>query len=101
MGRVRNYAIGNVLARYMRTRGKNVLHPMDGTPSAGERRTPRCRTRKVPARDWTYANIANMKKQLKAIGLSFDWTRELATCEAWPAATSGESCSSISLPPGW
>jgi leucyl-tRNA synthetase len=80
MGHVRNYAMGDVLARYMRARGKKVLHPM-GWDAFGLPAENAAMQNKVPARDWTYANIANMKKQLKAIGLSFDWTREFATCD--------------------
>ncbi|MDR3475681.1 MAG: leucine--tRNA ligase [Devosia sp.] len=80
MGHVRNYAMGDVLARYMRTRGKNVLHPM-GWDAFGLPAENAAIQNKVPARDWTYANIANMRKQLKGIGLSFDWTREFATCD--------------------
>ncbi|HET6170102.1 MAG TPA: class I tRNA ligase family protein, partial [Terracidiphilus sp.] len=75
MGHVRNYSIGDALARHMWMRGYNVLHPM-GWDAFGLPAENAAMQNKVPARDWTYANIANMRKQLKAIGLSFDWTRE-------------------------
>ena len=80
MGHVRNYAMGDVVARFRRAKGFNVLHPMGGTRSACPRKMRRCRTTTHPAR-WTYANIGTMRAQLKSMGLSLDWAREIATCD--------------------
>ncbi|MBO6717176.1 MAG: leucine--tRNA ligase [Rhizobiaceae bacterium] len=80
MGHVRNYAMGDVVARFQRARGYNVLHPM-GWDAFGLPAENAARDNKVNPRDWTYANIATMKGQLKTMGLSLDWSRELATCD--------------------
>ena len=80
MGHVRNYTMGDVVARHRRALGYNVLHPM-GWDAFGLPAENAARDNKVNPRDWTYANIATMKGQLKTMGLSLDWAREFATCD--------------------
>jgi leucyl-tRNA synthetase len=79
MGHVRNYTIGDVLTRFQRMNGKNVLQPM-GWDAFGLPAENAAMANKVPPAKWTYDNIAYMKKQLKSLGLAIDWSREVATC---------------------
>ncbi|WP_284179196.1 leucine--tRNA ligase [Rhabdaerophilum sp. SD176] len=79
MGHVRNYAMGDVVARYRRAKGFAVLHPM-GWDAFGMPAENAAMEKKTHPAAWTYANIATMKGQLKSMGLSLDWSREFATC---------------------
>jgi leucyl-tRNA synthetase len=79
MGHVRNYSIGDALARYMWMKGYNVLHPM-GWDAFGLPAENAALKNNTPPREWTLNNIANMKRQMKRLAFSYDWSTEVTTC---------------------
>ncbi|MDY6946290.1 MAG: class I tRNA ligase family protein, partial [Pseudomonadota bacterium] len=80
MGHVRNYTIGDVITRFLRMQGYNVLQPM-GWDAFGLPAENAAMKNGVPPAQWTYENIAYMKRQLQSLGFALDWDRELATCQ--------------------
>ena len=80
MGHVRNYTIGDVISRYRKTKGDNILHPM-GWDAFGMPAENAAIEKKIHPKEWTYKNINDMREQLKSLGLAIDWDKEFATCD--------------------
>ncbi|MCA8888549.1 MAG: class I tRNA ligase family protein, partial [Parvularculaceae bacterium] len=80
LGHVRNYAMGDVIARFKHARGFNVLHPMGWDAFGLPAENAAMQTGRHPG-EWTYANIEHMRRELQQIGLAIDWGREFATCD--------------------
>ena len=95
MGHVRNYTMGDVIARYKRAKGFSVLHPM-GWDAFGLPAENAAMQNKTSPAAWTYENIASMRAQLKSMGLSLDWSREIATCDPALLQASAETVSRFS-----
>ena len=100
MGHVRNYTMGDVVARFKRAMGYNVLHPM-GWDAFGMPAENAAMERKVHPKAWTYENIAAMKAQLKSMGLSLDWSARDRDLRSRPTTSTSRRCSSISCRPVW